>query len=120
MPNALLLFLHIVILIVPERQFLRRVDTVYNALDRGINIKKRCYDDSCPGPDTPDAERTAPEVLDGVSSSGRLAATSSFPYCTSHPPVNESPSLNVETAVSKAAPARIPIAQSSHPITGKV
>lgn len=105
-----------------EQHFLRRVDTVYNVLDEGINIKWSHRDYSCPSPDPPAGERNAHMLLGCVRSSGGYAPTEKFPYSTSHSPVNKSPHSTVENIPSRGvlAPARVSTAQSSHPISGKV
>ena len=106
----------------PERAFLTRVDTVYNAFDAGIDIKRRHLDGPCPGPDH-SSSATAPTKLNAVNRSGRLARSPSFLYSILHSPVDKRPPLPAEITISKEAPVRIPVVQSSHPshpVTGKV
>jgi hypothetical protein len=116
------LLLQFITMIAPERTFLTRVDTVYNAYDAGIDIKRRHLDGSCPGPHN-SSSATAPTPLNAVNRSGRLARSPSFLYSILHSPVDKRPSLPAEITISKEVPVRIPAVQSSHPshpVTGKV
>lgn len=115
-PSLLLQFITIV---AHERTFLTRVDTVYNAFDAGIDIKRRHLDGPCSGPDN-SSSATARTSFNAVSSSGRLAQSPSFLYSILHSPVDKRPPSPVEITISKEAPARIPTVQSSHSVTGKV
>jgi hypothetical protein len=120
-PSLLLQFIAIV---APERTFLTRVDTVYNAFDAGIDIKRRHLDGPCPGPGPDNSfSATAPTPLNAVNRSGRLARSPSFLYSILNSPVEKRPRLPAEIIISKEAPVRIPAVQSSHPshpVTGKV
>lgn len=102
-----------------ERTFLTRVDTVYNASDAGIDIKRRHLDGPRSGPDN-SSPVTARTPFNAVSSSGGLARSQNFLYSILHSPIDKRHPSPVEITISKQAPVRIPTVQYSHPVTCKV